>query len=146
MAAPSHWPRGVAVSNWRQAPRWTSRAPWRSLTCPPGTPGPGCRCYQPTLVASRGGTIDLLAPEGLQLDGLLRGAGGNATAEGGQLALGVSRLRGFNVGSELLPTFPTGPRQILVTSAPGGNAGNGVAEFDAGRASAGGFDSLCAPG
>ena len=97
---------------------------------------------QPTLVASRGGSIDLVAPEGLRLDGALRGAGGGANAEGGRLALGVSRLRGFNAGAELLPTFPTGPRQILVTGAPTGAAGNGVAEFDPGRVAAGGFDSL----
>ncbi len=112
-----------------------------------GNAGAGVPINQPTVVASRGGTIDLLAPEGLTLDGVLRGAGGNPTAEGGRLAVGVSRLRGFNVGSELLPTFPTGPRQIQVTNAPtghagNGEAGNGVAEFGVARVAEGGFDSL----
>ena len=112
------------------------------LDLPSGNAGAGRPVTQPTVVASRGGTIDLLAPEGLRLDGVLRGAGGNSAAEGGRLAVGVSRLRGFNVGSELLPTFPAGPRQIQVTNAPTGEVGNGVAEFDASRVAAGGFDSL----
>ena len=112
------------------------------LDLPTGNAGAGRPVNQPRVVASRGGTINLLAPEGLQLDGVLRGAGGNPIAEGGLLVVGVSRLRGFNVGSELLPTFPTGPRQIQVTTAPTGEVGNGIVEFDASRLASGGFDSL----
>ncbi|MEQ1801397.1 MAG: filamentous hemagglutinin family protein [Gammaproteobacteria bacterium] len=112
------------------------------LDLPAGAPVSGGSPVQPTLVASRGGSIDLVAPEGLRLDGALRGTGGAANAEGGRLALGVSRLRGFNAGAELLPTFPTGPRQIRVTGTPTGAGENGVAEFDAGRVAEGGFDSL----
>ncbi len=112
------------------------------LDLPTGETVGGEAVLQPTLVASRGGSIDLVAPEGLRLDGALRGASGGVNEEGGRLALGVSRLRGFNAGAELLPTFPTGPRQIVVTGAPTGADGNGVAEFDPGRVAGGGFDSL----
>ncbi|MBL8200202.1 MAG: filamentous hemagglutinin family protein [Chromatiales bacterium] len=112
------------------------------LDLPTGGTLAGGAVLRPSLVASRGGAIDLVAPEGLRLDGALRGAGGAANAEGGRLSLGVSRLRGFNAGAELLPTFPTGPRQILVTNAPTGAGANGVAEFDPGRVASGGFDSL----
>ena len=104
--------------------------------------GAGSSVGSPTLVASRGGAIDLLAPEGMKLNAAIRGAGGAPSAEGGRLSLGVSRLRGFNVGAELLPTFPAGPRQIRLTSAPTVAALNGVAEFDTERVGAGGFDSL----
>ncbi len=97
---------------------------------------------QPTLVASRGGLIDLLAPEGLRLGGTLHGAAGAQSAEGGRLALGVSRLRGFDAGAELLPTFPTGPRRIQVGGAASGDAVNGSAVFDPAQLAAGGFDSL----
>ncbi len=96
----------------------------------------------PTRVASRGGSIDLVAPEGLRLDGTLRGPGGISTAEGGSLSLGISRLRGFNVANELLASFPAGPRRLEVTSGPTGDSGNGTAVFDTGIVTAGGFDSL----
>jgi len=113
-----------------------------ALDLPAGDTLTGAAVRQSTLVASRGGVIDLVAPEGLRLDGDLQGAGGAHTAAGGTLALGVSRLRGFNAGPELLPTFPTGPRQIRVTSAPDGAHENGVAEVDPGRLTDAGFDSL----
>jgi filamentous hemagglutinin family protein len=114
------------------------------LDLPSGGTGSGGPVYRPATVASRGGTIDLLAPEGLTLDGELRGAGGSATAEGGTLRLGVSRLRGFSAAPDLLPTFPTGPRQILLTAGPtsAGVAESGVAALDVGRVGAGGFDSV----
>ena len=73
-------------------------------------------------VASRGGEISLLAPEGMTLDGLLRGASGASGGsgaqrpEGGSLAIGVSRLRGWNPGTDpaQIASYPTTPRQIVV--------------------------------
>ena len=71
------------------------------LDLPTGETVGGAAVLQPTLVASRGGSIELVAPEGLRLDGALRGAGGGANAEGGRLALGVTdNLVRLSVGVE----------------------------------------------
>jgi filamentous hemagglutinin len=94
----------------------------------------------PRLVGSRGGRVELLAPEGLVVDATLRGAGGAAGVEGGELALGVSRQRGFVVDPELLPTFPATPREIVVGTAVA--PANGVGAVDPAAVAAGGFDSL----
>jgi hypothetical protein len=102
----------------------------------------------PRTVASRGGTITLIAPESLTLSGTLRGAAGagdgQAQPQGGTLAIGISRLRGFSVGSDLAGTFPVTPRQLLLGSeaaAPGDDA-NGSVRFDPARAVEGGFANL----
>jgi filamentous hemagglutinin family protein len=93
-----------------------------------------------TTVGSRGGRVDLLAPEGIVLDATLSGAGGTAGNAGATLAVGVSRERGFDVEAELLPTFPTTPREIVVGS--GVAPGNGIAAIDPSRLAGRGFDSL----
>ncbi|MBL8226202.1 MAG: filamentous hemagglutinin family protein [Chromatiales bacterium] len=93
-----------------------------------------------TTVGSRGGRVDLLAPEGIVLDATLRGAGGTASNAGATLALGVSRQRGFDVEAELLPTFPATPREIVMGS--GVAPANGVAGLDPSRLAGSGFDGL----
>jgi filamentous hemagglutinin family protein len=93
-----------------------------------------------TTVGSRGGRVDLLAPEGIVLDATLRGSGGTSGNAGATLALGVSRQRGFDVEAELLPGFPATPREIVVGS--GVAPANGIAALDPARLSGSGFDSL----
>lgn len=102
----------------------------------------------PRTVASRGGTIALIAPESITLSGTLRGGAGDgdgqAQPQGGTLEIGISRLRGFSVGSDLAGTFPVAPRQLLLGSegaVPDADT-NGSVRFDPARAVAGGFANL----
>lgn len=94
----------------------------------------------PTLVASRGGSVDLLAPEGITLDATFRAAGGTEGVEGGRLAVGVSRQRGFVTDPDLAATFPATPREIVV--GPGVAPANGVAAVDPASLATSGFDSV----
>ncbi len=99
------------------------------------------------VVASRGGAINLTAPESLVLAGDLRGfSGGNGPErpEGGTLSVAISRRAGFTAGTEVPNPFDTSPRQLWITAeaAPGGGDPNGVARFDPAIVARGGFDNL----
>lgn len=108
---------------------------------------PEAAVYRRETVASRGGQLSIVAPEGWALDGQLKGASGangGAGPEGGTLSLALSRRLGFSAPADFIGLFPTGPRQIWLTAEPAPAAGdpNGIARFDLARVAPGGFDNL----
>ncbi len=105
---------------------------------------------QPTLVSAAAGAIDLLAAEGMVLNGELRGAAGNgAGAAGGALSVTLDpNKRG---GSTDFGPYPTGTREIILSStgvsAPAIGAAvpaasNGIVRLDPEKVRRGGFDRL----
>lgn len=106
----------------------------------------------PTAVNGDAGAINLLAAEGMVLNGDLIGVrGSGAGAAGGSLSIELDHsLRAPNARPEL-PLYPTGPRRIVV-SATGAVAPaigeavpkelNGVVRLDPAKVTDGGFDSL----
>lgn len=107
----------------------------------------GLSPYQRRIVASAGGSIELLAPEGVTIDGELGGYAGDAAGgpqpRAGTLSLGLSRLRGFLPTPDVPNPFPSTPRQLLLGgAAPAGGDPTGSARIDPARLLASGFGSL----
>lgn len=105
----------------------------------------------PVAVSGDAGRIDLLAAEGMVLNGELRGAAGSGEgAAGGTLSINLdASSRGGD--SNRFPLYPTDPREIVLSStgadtpAPGTAVPdelNGTARLDPAKVAAGGFDEL----
>lgn len=105
----------------------------------------------PVAVSGDAGRIDLLAAEGMVLNGELRGAAGSgAGAAGGTLSINLD-ASGRGGDSNRFPLYPTDPREIVLSSAsadapaPGTAVSdelNGTARLDPAKVAAGGFDEL----
>jgi filamentous hemagglutinin len=109
---------------------------------------------QPTLVNATAGTIDLLAAEGMVLNGELRGAPGEGPGAAAG-ALGVTLDPAGRLKTQLtdnsLPAYPTGLREIVLTSSaantpaagtPVPDSLNGRVRLDPETVRRGGFDRL----
>ncbi len=97
-------------------------------------------------VATAGGTLTIVAPESISLDGTLAGAAGQGNggaAAGGTLSVTLSRVDGFATNTPSL--FPSTPRTIVLQSgAPQViEAGDsGLAVIDPAKVAAAGVDAL----
>lgn len=88
-----------------------------------GTPQPAAA------VASAGGSIEIKAQGGLQLAGQLLGAGGDATAHGGSLLLGLDAEGGASGGKPLVLTVTAADPAAVLPA--GGDAAQRLARSDA---------------
>jgi filamentous hemagglutinin family protein len=100
------------------------------------------------IVASAGGALSIAAPESVSLLAKLlghAGTGDTGSAPGGSLSVALSRVNGFAVSPDLLPTFPSGPRAIELSKSPPGviqAPASGLAVLDPATLVASGIDSL----
>ena len=102
-------PRSGASCTWLRVRTLDVSGTATELDLPVASAGTGGAPYERRTVGSRGGSIDILAPEGFgwrQPGRALRSGPAASRPEGGSLSIGVSRLRGFQ------PPIPSSSRPI----------------------------------
>jgi filamentous hemagglutinin family protein len=106
--------------------------------------------YVRETLGSDGGRLSMVAPEAIGLNGTFAAHGGasdRGQASGGELVMRLSRIRDFfTVGDQVnLPTYPTDPRVLRVTSDPvaiGPSAPSGSAAIRRDVIESSGIDAL----